>query len=198
MVIRMKHHVTAFVAGGALVGIAAIALAYAVTAASGGPQISTDPPAGAPVLVARSAQRSDIANLEPRAVTADGKLGVYVGSDRSGNAMVAFGGPEFTTPFVRLQAIVGQKDLELLSTAGGSNRTQVDFADVVGVVSSRVARVEVTTAGGKQVDMLPDRSAFAYSAASPGDFAVKVTAYGPSGMTLASKTITAPTPLGDE
>jgi hypothetical protein len=197
MVIRVKNHVVAFVAGGLLVGLLATALAYTVAGASGGPTLDMDTPEGLPVVVQRGAERSNVSNLEARAVTSDGKLGVYVGTDRSGNSMVAFGSPEFSSPFVRLQSVLSRKDLELLSVGGGSAGTNVDFADVVGIVSARVTRLEILTAGGQQRELVPQNNAFVYAAASPDDFALGVKAYGASGVLLDSKSITPPSPLDE-
>ncbi len=194
MVFRAKNRLTAFLAGAFLTATMAVGLAYAVTGASGSALSSSVSPAVVPPVVNRVAEQSGVSDVETRLATSDGKLGVFVGSDRSGAAMVAFGSPAFSTPFVALQSVMGQSPLEIMSIGGGADDSRSDFSDLVGIASDSVKSVEVETVGGATHDIVPTGNAFAYSAASPEDFPTAVRAYAPSGALVASKDIVPTSP----
>lgn len=197
MLSKMKSHLVPFVGGGLAVAVVAAGLAYAVASASGDSSTPGVSVRGIPAVVEDVAKQYGVSNVEARVVTSDGKLGLFVGVTGSGEAMVSFGGPQLSTPFVPLQDVLSRKNLELLSIGGGASSASVDFADVVGIVSARVTRLEVLTAGGQQRQLVPQNNAFAYAASSPDDFALGVKAYGASGELLDSKSITPASPLDE-
>lgn len=173
-------------------GAAGVVYTVAQAATSREPVLTSDARHAVPDLVAKAAGHRALTDVAVDAVAADGRIASFSARTSNGERFVAFGSDDFATPFVPVAQAV-RDDLTVMSTSGGGRvASAADWAAVVGVIAPRVQRVVVTTRSGHDHEMQLVRSAFAYSATDPANFATGVRAYDAAGRIIESRELLPP------
>ena len=196
------------------VAVATLVLALAAalggySAARGGSGSSSALPAGTPFARADldPSVRAGLARvareegLDPAALVEVGGVGsgalrrsAFVGLDRAGAARVAFFGGTTHTDFLSAERLLRDRPIFVYETASGST-TEMRRIGVVVLVSTSVARVTVTRAGGATFDAPISRvprlgiGFFAVIADDADLFPSAVTAYARDGSVAADESI---------
>lgn len=164
--------------------LVAIAAAVAVSAAGTGAAFATGLiGANGGIQAARIfASTTGVANVHTVAASANGSASVVEGS-KDGVPVAAATIGDSTTPFVPLTTLLAGKDIEVHTGAGGSAGS-VDWIAAAGVVSQRVARVDVEGQGGAVQTLDLTSGTFAVEL-QPTFQPVAIVAYDKAGQELA-------------
>jgi hypothetical protein len=150
-----------------------------------------------PTAVAQFAAASGVTHLGRLGPTSSSRLGLFSGRNAAGEQVVAVGLSSGFGPFVPLKNALRDSDLVAYSGDSGSTMSSVDSREVVGLVSPSVSRVEVVLQDGSTRGVQLVGQGFAYSAATPEPFPVRVVAYNSAGATVGSKDFLEPSPPGN-
>ncbi|HET7128478.1 MAG TPA: hypothetical protein VFJ93_05310 [Gaiellaceae bacterium] len=194
---RMKRR-TLLLGGVVTAVVVSVPVAVTAWAAGGdnGPPVgSVLPAASVPGVVNAFARKANVADVHTIASDPAGRIGVFAGTS-SGRAVIGFGSSEFFGGFAPIGQILRGEDVVVRSSAGGPAAGPATWMGVVGVTSQRVNRLQVTSADGKIHNVAVTASGFAYSASTPEEFPVKVTALSKGGAVLSSADIAAPSSVG--
>jgi hypothetical protein len=113
-----------------------------------------------PRIAALVASHSGVSDAVRLATSPQGRASVVAGT-RRGEQVVAVSIGTASTPYQTRAKFLKGNDIVAFTSAGGSSDGSVDWAGVAGIVSQRVARVEVEYADGQRTDATLVRGAFA-------------------------------------